>query len=258
MSRTTALAKAALSYAEAGWHVHPLRPKAKQPLTPHGVKDATDNPALVEEWWRRWPTANIGLAIPPHCLVVDIDSPEAWGTLQAEDLTLPSTASASTGRGRHLWYTLAKPSGANRVGLFPGLDIRAHGGYVVAPPSVHPTGTVYTWEVDLELRNLCRCPQWLLDRLRPLEQRAPGQGPRGRSAEEWFEAVSNTVTEGNRNQALAQLSGLLFRRLPAKVAADLAQCWAKARLSPPLSGHEAQRTIDSIAGRELRRRGGTP
>ena len=56
MSRTTALAKAALSYAEAGWHVHPLRPKAKQPLTPHGVKDATDNPALVEEWWRRWPT----------------------------------------------------------------------------------------------------------------------------------------------------------------------------------------------------------
>jgi hypothetical protein len=33
----------------------------KHPLTPHGLKDATSDPAELGRWWRRWPQANIGL-----------------------------------------------------------------------------------------------------------------------------------------------------------------------------------------------------
>ncbi|MCZ7537796.1 MAG: bifunctional DNA primase/polymerase, partial [Acidimicrobiia bacterium] len=61
---------------------------------------------------------------------------------------LPATLTARTGRGAHHVYRL--PAGAvigcstGRLG--EGIDIRGDGGYVIAAPSVHPSGTVYRWD----------------------------------------------------------------------------------------------------------------
>lgn len=79
--------------------------------------------------------------------------------------------------------------------------------------------------------------------------------PTGLSAEEWHHKVREPVPQGRRNQTLAQVAGLLFRKLPADVAAELAYCWAQVKMDPPLSDREIMRTLDSIANRELRRRG---
>ena len=69
--------RAALSYArERGWSVLPL--DGKQPLTEHGVHDATTDPDVIEAWWRRWPDANVGLATGRGLFVVDVD-----GSVQA-------------------------------------------------------------------------------------------------------------------------------------------------------------------------------
>jgi hypothetical protein len=229
--------------------VLPLRPRGKQPLTPHGVNDATTDPDTIRRWWRRWPNANIGLAIPLGFLVVDLDSPEALQRLRADDLSLPTTVDATTGRGRHLWYSIGTATVRNRVALFPGVDIRTAGGYVVAPPSIHPSGAVYRWKVPLERSAIAECPEWLLDRL------SANSTTRGRSSDAWHRKIAAPVPEGRRNQTLAEVAGLLFRRLPAQAAAELAFCWAQVKLHPPLSEKEVLQTINSIAGCESRRSG---
>jgi hypothetical protein len=237
-----------LEYAKRGWRVFPVWPRGKNPLTPNGFKDATTDAATIRRWWSRWPKANIGLAVLGGFIVVDVDSPDALGSLRAKDLMLPSTATARTSRGFHFWYAV-NCSVKNGVGVLPGIDIRAVGGYVIVPPSTHPSGATYRWQVPLERNAIAECPEWLLDRLRRRTSR--GQG---RTAEEWLQAVGTPIPEGRRNQALAEVAGLLFRKLPAEVAAELAVCWAQVKLSPPLPEQEVLRTLDSIASCELRRR----
>ena len=52
----------AISYAQKGWAVFPLIPNSKKPLTTHGLKDASKDIRQIEEWWTKWPDANIGIA----------------------------------------------------------------------------------------------------------------------------------------------------------------------------------------------------
>lgn len=240
----------ALDYAANGFPVLPVRPLSKVPLTRCGVKDATVNTDAIRRWWTLRPNANIGLAIPPGLVVLDLDSPEALQRLRAEGLALPSTVDATTGRGRHLWYSVGNTTIQNRVALFPDVDIRAAGGYVVVPPSIHPSGAVYRWKVQLQRSAIADCPEWLIERL------VTNPAHQGRSTDEWYRKITAKVPKGRRNQALAEISGYFFRYLPAHIAAEAAYCWAKVKLAPPLPEHEAKRTIDSIAGRELRQRGG--
>ena len=242
------LLQQALRYAEQGWPVFPVWPRGKNPLTPHGVKDATTDQATVEHWWRRWPKANIGLPVPVGYLVLDVDSEEALQSLKHQGLEIPSTSTARTSRGWHFWYSVSRPV-KNGVDVLPNIDIRASGGYVIAPPSVHTSGSIYRWEVSLAQDTITECPEWLLKRLATRKRQH-----RGRPVKEWHELISMPVSEGRRNQTLTEVAGLLFRRLPTELAAELAHCWAAVKLQPALPDDEVSRTIDSIAGREQRRR----
>lgn len=240
----------ALLYAQAGLAVLPLRPKGKTPLPRHGVKDATTDPQRLRDSWRRWPAANLGVAVPERCLVLDLDTEDALQRLKAEDRPLPATARARTARGYHLWYRTPSPV-RNRVAVLPGVDVRGLGGYVVVPPSVHPSGARYEWEEPLKRSTVAEAPAWLLSLL----SEAPGsQG--GATKRNWLQVITEPVPEGRRNQTLAEVCGFLFRHLRAEIAAELALCWARVRLQPPLPEAEILRTVNSIAGRELRRQEG--
>ena len=61
---------AALEYAARGWHVHPLRSRGKEPITPRGHKDASVDPDVICAWWTANPDANIGIAVAPSGLCV--------------------------------------------------------------------------------------------------------------------------------------------------------------------------------------------
>ena len=146
--------KHALAYASLGWHVIPLRPRRKTPITSHGEKDATTNPAQIREWWGKWPGANIGIATGPSgLLAIDID-PRHGGmnsiNALAEQYGRPITniVAMTDGGGRHFYYRrpVDVKSRANAFGLaWPGIDTRGSTGYVVAPPSIHPGGKAYKW-----------------------------------------------------------------------------------------------------------------
>src|SRR5215831_3279152 len=147
---------------------------AKHPfgsLVPHGVKDATTSTQIVEEWWTRYPKLNIGIAID-NLLVIDVDPRhngyESLAALEQQHDVIPHTWAVRTGSGG-LHIYLAAPSSStisNSAGkLGPGLDIRATGGYVVAPPSQHINGNHYRWIFDPDEVPLAPTPDWLATNL---------------------------------------------------------------------------------------------
>ena len=151
MTRQTDTAAAAKCYLARGWSVLPLRKRDKRPLIcwEHLQKERPTEPEIAE-WFRRWPDANVGIVTGEisNLIVLDID-PKHGGYATLERLErrfrpLSATVEAVTGGGgRHLYF--AHPGGLtrNRAGLAQGIDLRGDGGYVVAPPSIHPTGRPY-------------------------------------------------------------------------------------------------------------------
>jgi hypothetical protein len=171
----TILRNAAMRYAGRGIPVFPLRHRDKIPLTPHGFLDATADSGQVFAWWRSWPMGNIGIPTGPASglLVVDLDGAEglaSWAKLEAEHGWV-DTLTVLTGRGRHLWFTY--PAGCelgnSKDRLGPHVDTRGRGGFIVAPPSVHPTGQLYRWASDMHPgpNGAQEPPVWLLEALEP-------------------------------------------------------------------------------------------
>jgi len=178
--RSDDVVRAALDYAAHGWAVFPVHgvsggrcrcgmsdcsSPGKHPLTRRGVKDATTNGEVIAGWWKRWPDANLGLANgrTSGMVVVDVDPPEGEHSLtrlRDAGYELPETAMVRTGSGGfHLYYAAPGIPVGNTAGRLPGvslelpgIDLRAEGGYVVAPPSVHASGSRYVWmHLDVEL-----------------------------------------------------------------------------------------------------------
>ena len=267
--------RAAPAYAQRfAWHVLPLHsvrggrctcgkldcPSAgKHPLTTHGVTDATVDLAMIAGWWRRWPSANVGIATGQISgfLVLDVDGEpgkDSLRTLEDQHGPLPSTVEAITGSdGRHILFAYPGHPIGNRVKFAPGLNTRADGGYIVAAPSPHKSGRQYCWEVSSRPGEvpLAPCPAWLLDML-------GGSGPAtGRAPEDWRRLGHGGVDEGERNATIAKLAGLLLRRyVDPYLTLDMLFAWNAVRCRPPLPDDEVARTVGSVARAEARRREG--
>jgi hypothetical protein len=147
----TELREAALRYSARNIPVFPCRPQSKVPLTSRGFLDASAEQAQVWRWWHRWPTANIGIPCGPRSqwLVVDVDGDPGeatWAALEREHGPAP-TLTAITGRGRHLIFQFPAGAELGCKKLGPHVDSRGPGGFVVAPPSLHPNGRTYRWDL---------------------------------------------------------------------------------------------------------------
>jgi hypothetical protein len=178
----------AIRYADRGWPVFPLyeatapgvcacklggscgRDTGKHPRTLHGLSDATTEAQRITGWWQRWPSANVGIATgsASGLIVADIDPRHGGGAslvrIQREHGALPRTATVRTGGdGAHLYYK--RPAGRSVRSRCPllgysGLDLKAEGGYVAAPPSRHASGRRYAWH---SRERIADAPEWLLD-----------------------------------------------------------------------------------------------
>lgn len=264
---------AALSLAQQGWRVfqcHSVhadgsctcndpscdRP-GKHPVAdtcPHGVLSSTTDPAIIQAWWAKHPTANIGGATGALSgrVVLDVDDGKGgYDTLSAWELThgpLPETpVSLTGGGGKHYFFDHPGVSVTNRVrflgnvpGEETGVDWRGDGGYVVLPPSLHASGRRYTWEISSDPHDLplAPVPPDLLQEVL-IKASAPGS-PKGEPGE--------PIGKGGRNQFLFE-SGSAFRGrglspdLIFLALKDLNQ----QRCVPPLPESEVRRTANSAA-----------
>ncbi len=151
----------ALHYAAYGWCVIPIHPQDKRPLIKWGT-GASINPAQIHTWFTQWPEANIALktGVGSSLAVVDIDSLEGWKALQEACLAageaLPLTRTIRTARGVHLYFRISAPQKSLKIS---GLELKADKTYVLAPPSLHPSGVRYSVLHDAPLADL---PQFII------------------------------------------------------------------------------------------------
>jgi Bifunctional DNA primase/polymerase, N-terminal len=156
-------AQAARVYAALGYPVVPMHaaqpgggcscpdpgcPEAgKHPRLRGWQRLAAVDPAVVGEWWRRWPQANLGLATGRAFDVLDLDGQQGVEALRAAVLINPAEHPGPVARtGGGGWHLLYAPTAlGNRVGLLCGVDWRGRGGLIVAPPSQHVSGRRYHW-----------------------------------------------------------------------------------------------------------------
>jgi hypothetical protein len=214
----SALLDVALDYAARGWAIFPLQPRTKEPATKRGFYDSTTNPATLRRWFARvYYNLGIRTGAASGVFIVDIDGEAgaaALRALEAEHGPPPSTLTSITGKGRHLWFRAAGEIPCSTARVAPGIDVRGDGGYAVAPPSVHPNGTIYRWVDDLIPP--ATPPDWLIHLAqRPQRITAPqplppivntesnsAHGRYGQAAlEREIEALAR-VEKGARNHAL--------------------------------------------------------
>ncbi|SME90017.1 Primase C terminal 1 (PriCT-1) [Tistlia consotensis] len=239
---------AALAYLARGWSVLPLRPADKRPLVAwEPLQHERPDAETLRAWFARWPAANVGIVTGAlsGLVVLDVDphhgGADSLAALERAHGPLPATVEAETGGGgRHLYFRHPGGLVRNRAGLRQGIDLRGDGGYVVAPPSRHPSGGLYRWRPGGSPDALppAHLPLWLLGQ---------GGGRLGRSLADWRELVRAGVPEGQRNDSLASLAGhLLWHGVDPDVTLELLLAWNRQRCRPPLDDAEVAQVTRNI------------
>src|SRR5215213_9736264 len=225
----------AAEYRRRGWSPIPIKERSKEPnlleLRPYLTRKAT------KEELNAWRWSGVGIVTGPvsGVLVLDVDGTEGEDELQKYGHPVTPMVRTASG-GLHLYFKHPEQHVRTGIRVAPGLDVKATGGYVVAPPSLGPNGRPYEWLVSPEEADLAEPPQWLMDLL--AQDRSKGPAP----------PVGERIPSGKRNDALASLAGSMRRRgmdeaeiLAALLVANEQRC------QPPLKAAEVEKIAASVA-----------
>lgn len=192
----------AIAYARRGWPVFPVAERGKKPRIPaahpkgdplrvkchgacgregHGFYDATTDLTKIQQWWTRWPDANIGLRTGVAFDVLDIDGPTGLASLHTSApyggkdrfASIVGPTVLTGGGGHHI--LVAVTDLRDKAGFIPNCDFRGAGGYVVAAGSVHPSGERYTWLEGYGPgeQSIKPAPTWLIELLTSKSSSSP-------------------------------------------------------------------------------------
>lgn len=255
MERRGRMLESALCYAGFGWPVVPLysvdengrclcgktdcNSAGKHPhsgLAPNGVKDATTEAETIRRWCEQDINIGICAGLDAGLIILDVD-PAHGGNESLTKYDVPETLIVITGSGGTHYY-FKHPGGAikNSVGkLGAGLDVRAAGGYVVAPPSLHSSGSEYRWKIDPRAKKPAVCPGFISNKS---DSKKPAEA----------DSDAETIAEGKRNDTLTSLAGTLRRKgfsVEAMCAALVEE--NKKRCNPPLPDAEVRKIAESVS-----------
>lgn len=151
---------AAVAYLAEGFHLLALKGKRPNPNlhaswdwenSIHGLPESPEDEAALDRAFDYFlsGTTGVGILIPQHVLVADIDTEEAAALYMDLAGALPETRVSKTPNGLHVWFVAP---GADQSVWLGGrtLLFKGFGGYVAAPPSRHfdeagHEDGVYTW-----------------------------------------------------------------------------------------------------------------
>lgn len=237
-------------YVGKGLRVFPCWPRAKNPIPKNGLYAATTDLAQIAKWWPD-DANNVAIATGAGIVVIDLDNDadrgkygdETWNEWEQGHGQVPDTWECLTGGGgRHLYFRCNDERITTGTSIAPGIDFRGNGGYVIAPPSVHPSGKRYEWEVSHHPREtpLADLPEWL----HAILLRGAKTAAKATATD-----IPDKIPEGARNAEMFRLaSSLRARGLSVEAIFAAVMEENKRRCDPPLAEAEV-RTICSSAGR---------
>lgn len=166
--------------------------------------------------------------------------------LEQDNGKLPDTVESLTGGGgRHIF--LKHPGGRisnDQTGqtFGAGIDVRADGGYVVAPPSNHISGIEYMWEASSEpTMGIKPAPKWVLDRLN--HQNVPGT-----NNNKTKNGGSQKIQAGRRNTSLTSFAGRLRKQgMDEQQIVAALKSYNQANCTPPLTDKEVEAIAKSVS-----------
>ena len=225
----------AVTYRSRGWHPIPIKVGSKQTslpkLAPYLSKAATE-----EEFgsWT-WPGVGIVTGILSGIVVLDADGPEGEAELRCRGHGMTPMAK-TPGGGTHVYLRHPGVQVPTMIRIVPGIDLKAAGGYVVAPPSIGRNGKRYEWIVSPAEAEPADLPEWLA-RILKRPHRRIGAAP-----------VGERIPSGNRNKELTSLAGSMRRRGmgEAEIRAAL-EATNERRCDPPLEEEEVGEIARSVA-----------
>jgi len=235
----------ALRYASLGLEVFPCHVLSKIPATANGFLDASSDPEIVKELFKKNPGANVAVRIPKGYIVLDIDNLKALDKLGS----LPETMTARTPRhgfGFHLWYRVPKDINIKRIiNKELKFDILNSDGYVIAPNSKHPSGYHYKWVVPPRskefVENLPYAPEFLIN----LARESSNTTPTSKYSSLNVDKVLYGLEEGERQKELFRFaSSLRGRNVGLEEAIALVKLAAE-NATPPYT----ERPVEDIVRR---------
>lgn len=230
-----------------GWAVIPLKHGEKAPDLPtgHGLLERRATPEELRSF--SWEGLGIVTGKLSNIVVLDVDdkaggtdtlAERGWGDFVTPYVTTPG--------GNHFYFNYDERLSKTLIGtLGPGLDLKSNGGYVVSPPSVHPSGETYEWVVSPEELAVQDPPQWLIAEV--TGDASKSAGPDNMSL---FEEV---IAEGNRNETLTHIAGIFhWDRLPKSWCVTALLAINAHYFQPPLPEEEVLRVAKNILNRPQR------
>lgn len=246
----------AKEYTSAGFSVIPVSSPltggtGKQPSTQwmaYQKRIATEDELKL--WFDSGTQSNIGIVTGEvsDLVVIDFDTVNAYELALAVSNAFRLTAQVSTGRGVHCYF---RPDTTRPYKTSPfKLDgvtnhIKAEGGFVVAPPSLHANGNTYKFTNDLQ-KILTIDMAEIGEALAQAGALFTSKVDATSKPSQWASELMEPIGEGGRNTRAAQLCGLLINKFPYDkgLIGGLMHAWNMTYCNPPLSKQELASVVD--------------
>lgn len=232
-------------YRDEGLCVIPIPHKSKRAVIKwkeFEKRPPTDSE--IQQWFGH-NESNVAIvcgSVSGNLVVLDCDLEEVFYELASkicqregiEDI-LDYTRVSQTGRGYQIWLRTKEPVKSVK---FTKLDIKGEGGYVVAPPSIHPNEEQYKFANP-------NTPIRLIDNLKTIgvdiEQKPETPGG---DQPNWVTRALLGVSEGERNASCISLAGYFKNHIPRDITEQILLDW-NTKNKPPLEQHEIKTTVAS-------------
>lgn len=231
-----------------GFRLFPVVARGKRPLIPGWPRRATNDEELINSWAERFPGCNWAIATGEASGIFVLDVDGESGRESIVELTNRhgaewiETLGVKTARGRHYYFRW--PAGTDAIRnsaskLAAGLDVRGEGGYVLVPPSVHPSGHVYHWFGSGEDKPIAAAATWLIQLLATTVRVASSRSLTNRAT---------AILPGQRNATLTSLAGVMRHHDLTPQGIEMALLAENAeRCMPPLQEREVRNIARSIS-----------
>ena len=220
----------------------------------------------ILEWFGKWPDANIGIVTGSisNLVVFDLDSEGAVEYANNEG-GFPNTVKVKTGKGYHVYMRHPGFEVKGSINKELDIDIRADGNYVVAPPSIHGSSSLYEWEEGYSISEIdpAPCTPWMFDYLKNVAE-SPSKSKQSKENtlkpsddghmertetphDEYTGIFKKGAVEGMRNHTATKLTGHLFARgISESEVWEMLKMWNSTKNSPPLNESELRKTFESV------------